>query len=250
LGADCHSSVRLLTRNRSSRAFLPFASSAQGLHRPERMKLTVRAKTASVKVDCCDDPAVRILRLEKENARLKRSVARLRVFRSMAYRDALTEMWNRRYFEERLKEEFSRAERAGASRSFSVAVIDINGFKEINDQHGHLVGDEVLRWVGAFLVANLRAHDVACRTGGDEFMVLLPDLSAADVGQVIARLQEQLDRSNADRTFPVSLSIGSASWPDVSQSCEMLLARADAAMYQDKRGKRAARTMESFRSAA
>jgi len=210
----------------------------------------VRAKKASVKVDCRDDSAVRLLQLEKENARLKRSLARLRIFRAMAYRDPLTNMWNRRYFEERLKEEFSRAERAGTARSFSVAVIDINGFKDINDQHGHLVGDEVLRWVGAFLAANLRAHDVACRTGGDEFMVLLPDLSAADAGQVIARLRAQLDHSNADRTLPVSLSIGSASWPDVSQSCETLLARADAAMYQDKRGRRVPRPIEVYRTAA
>jgi diguanylate cyclase (GGDEF)-like protein len=104
--------------------------------------------------------------------------------------------------------------------------------------------------VGAFLVANLRAHDVACRTGGDEFMVLLPDLSAADAGQVIGRLRAQLDRSNAERDLPVSLSIGSASWPDVSQSCEMLLARADAAMYQDKRGRKALRTIEVYRTAA
>ena len=210
----------------------------------------VRAKKASVKVDCRDDSAVRLLQLEKENARLKRSLARLRIFRAMAYRDPLTNMWNRRYFEERLKEEFSRAERAVTARSFSVAVIDINGFKDINDQHGHLVGDDVLRWVGAFLVANLRAHDVACRTGGDEFMVLLPDLSAADAGQVIGRLRAQLDRSNAERDLPVSLSIGSASWPDVSQSCEMLLARADAAMYQDKRGRKALRTIEVYRTAA
>jgi diguanylate cyclase (GGDEF)-like protein len=214
------------------------------------MKSMVRAKKASLKVDCRDDSATRLLRLEKENARLKRSLARLRIFRSMAYRDPLTDMWNRRYFEERLKEEFSRAERAGATRCFSVAVIDVNGFKDINDQHGHLVGDEVLRWVGAFLVANLRAHDVACRTGGDEFMVLLPDLSAADAGQVIGRLRAQLDRSNVDRSVPVSLSIGSASWSDASQNCEMLLARADAAMYQDKRGRRALQTIEVFRTAA
>ena len=214
------------------------------------MKSMDRVKKASVKVGSHDDSAVRVLRLERENARLKRSLARLRIFRSMAYRDPLTNMWNRRYFEERLKEEFSRAERAGTARCFSVAVIDVNAFKDINDQHGHLVGDDVLRWVGAFLVANLRAHDVACRTGGDEFMVLLPDLSAADAGQVIGRLRAQLDRSNAERDLPVSLSIGSASWPDVSQSCEMLLARADAAMYQDKRGRRVPRPIEVYRTAA
>jgi diguanylate cyclase (GGDEF)-like protein len=214
------------------------------------MKSTARAKEASVKAESHDLSTVQISRLERENARLKRSLARLRVFRSMAYRDPLTGMWNRRYFEERLKEEFSRAARAGTNRSFSVAVIDVNGFKRINDEHGHLVGDEVLRWVGTFLVTNLRAHDIACRTGGDEFMVLLPDLAAVDAGQVIGRLRAQLKRSNADRALPVSLSIGSASWPDGSPSCEMLVARADAAMYEDKRGRRLPQTIESYRSAA
>ena len=146
-----------------------------------------------------DNLLERVSRLEEQNARLRRSVARLRIYRNMAYRDPLTGMWNRRYFEERLREESSRAQRAGNGRCFSVVIIDINGFKEINDQYGHLMGDELLKWVGDFLTTQLRTHDVACRTGGDEFMLLLPDLSATDAVRVIARLRLQLRQANLGR---------------------------------------------------
>jgi len=203
--------------------------------------------------------ADRILHLEEQNARLKRSVARLRVYRNLAYRDPLTGLWNRRYFEERFKEEFSRAERAGIGRSFSVVIVDLNGFKEINDRYGHLVGDELLKWVGGFLTTHLRTHDVACRTGGDEFMLLLPDVAAADAVRVIDRLRAQLRQANLGRTVPASLSIGSASWPQVSGSCDMLLARADAdmllaradaAMYADKRAQKNSPRQKDYRKAA
>jgi diguanylate cyclase (GGDEF)-like protein len=195
----------------------------------------------SPKADAATDLAAEIARLERQNVTLKRAIARLQVYRAMAYRDPLTGLWNRRYFEERLKEEFSRSRRAGAGRRFSVAVIDINGFKEINDQHGHQAGDTMLKWVGEFLVAHLRTHDVACRTGGDEFMLLLPDLSNEDCAPVIGRLRDQLARSNDGRSVPVSLSIGWASWPQISEGCEKMLEVADAAMYEDKRAQKAAR---------
>lgn len=181
-----------------------------------------------------------IARLARQNANLRREIARLQVYRSMAYRDPLTGLWNRRFFDERLKEEFSRSQRAGIERKFSVLVIDINGFKDINDEHGHQAGDTVLRWVGEFLVKHLRTHDVPCRAGGDEFMVLLPDLSSGDCEAVLARLRDHLARANVGRAIPVSLSIGWASWPEVPESCEKILDFADTAMYADKRQQKAA----------
>ncbi|HEX7506241.1 MAG TPA: GGDEF domain-containing protein [Polyangia bacterium] len=214
------------------------------------MNLLIPTKKDPMQAYESGDLSERVLHLEEQNARLRRSVARLRVYRNMAYRDPLTGLWNRRYFEERLKEEFSRAERAGVGRSFSVGIVDLNGFKEINDQHGHLVGDEVLKWVGNFLTTRLRTHDVACRTGGDEFMLLLPDLSAADAVHVIARLRVQLREANLGLLVPVSLSIGSASWPEVSKGCDMLLASADAAMYEDKRAQKSRLRQRDYRSAA
>jgi len=200
---------------------------------PRRKPATENANATS--------PEAQIARLAKQNATLKREIARLQVYRAMAYRDPLTALWNRRFFEERLKEEFSRSRRAGGERRFSVAVIDINGFKEINDEHGHQAGDNLLKWVGEFLVAHLRTHDVPCRTGGDEFMVLLPDLSATDCQPVISRLRQKLAEANVGRPIPVSLSIGTASWPEVSESCDKLLHVADHAMYEDKRQQKALR---------
>lgn len=182
-----------------------------------------------------------VARLLRQNATLRREIAKLQVFRSMAYRDPLTGLWNRRFFEERLREEFSRSRRAGGDRRFSVAIVDINGFKDVNDENGHQAGDAMLKWVGEFLSTQLRTHDVPCRTGGDEFMVLLPDLSAADCQMVIARLRLKLAEANQGREIPVSLSIGTASYPEISESCERLLDTADAAMYEDKRSQKALR---------
>lgn len=221
---------------------------------PTKKTVTKGANGAIAAAAAATDLTAEIARLERQNLTLKRAIARLQVYRAMAYRDPLTGLWNRRYFEERLKEEFSRSRRAGKGRRFSVAIIDINGFKEINDQHGHQAGDEVLRWVGEFLSAHLRTHDVPCRTGGDEFMLLLPDLSAEDCAPVIARLRDQLTQANHGRAIPVSLSIGTASWPEVPQSCEKLLEIADAAMYADKRRQKSAgggvpRTSEETRTA-
>jgi len=205
------------------------------------MSLLMPRKKSPASRPASNSTEAQIARLAKQNATLKREIARLQVYRAMAYRDPLTALWNRRFFEERLKEEFSRSRRAGAERKFSVAVIDINGFKEINDEHGHQAGDNLLKWVGEFLVAHLRTHDVPCRTGGDEFMVLLPDLSEADCEPVISRLRQQLAATNESRAIPVSLSIGTASWPEISDSCDKMLEIADAAMYEDKRQQKAMR---------
>lgn len=90
---------------------------------------------------------------------MKRELARLQVYRAMAYRDPLTGLWNRRYCEERLKEELGRSQRAGLGRRFSVMVLDLNDFKATNDRYGHPVGDSVLKDVGQFLVTHLRGHE-------------------------------------------------------------------------------------------
>jgi diguanylate cyclase (GGDEF)-like protein len=180
-----------------------------------------------------------LARLTRENAALKRELARLEVYRAMAYRDPLTGLWNRRYFEERLKEELGRSQRAGLGRRFSVMVLDLNDFKATNDRFGHPVGDSVLKDVGQFLVTHLRGHDVACRTGGDEFSVLLPDLSADDCGHLVDRLRSRLVTTNGERRIPIALSLGTASWPEAGDSVEALLTRADDAMYADKNKQKA-----------
>jgi diguanylate cyclase (GGDEF)-like protein len=191
--------------------------------------------------------ATQLARLSRENAALKRELARLQVYRAMAYRDPLTGLWNRRYFEERLNEELSRSQRAGLGRRFSVMVLDLNDFKATNDRYGHPAGDAVLKDVGEFLVTHMRHHDVASRTGGDEFSVLLPDLSAEDCGHLVDRLRGGLDTANAERRIPIFLSIGTASWPEAGDTVDALLTRADEAMYADKHRQRAKRVPASGR---
>jgi diguanylate cyclase (GGDEF)-like protein len=174
-------------------------------------------------------------RLARENAQLRREIARLEVYRAMAYRDPLTGLWNRRYFEDRLQEELSRSRRAGPQRRFSLMAIDLDDFKSVNDVHGHAGGDAVLREVGEFLIAHLRNHDIACRTGGDEFSIILPDLSVADCGSLVERLQAARASANLSVSVPISLSIGTASWPEAGDSMDELLAHADQDMYAVKR---------------
>jgi two-component system cell cycle response regulator len=168
----------------------------------------------------------------------------------MAYRDPLTGLWNRRYLEERLAEEHSRSERAGTGRRFSLLVVDLNDFKTINDEQGHPVGDAVLKWAGEFLHAHLRTHDVPCRTGGDEFAVILPDVGVEGAVRLVARLREQLAAANREREIPVGMSLGVATWPDAGGTVAELIAHADEEMYADKRRQKAAAEVLAASSAA
>jgi len=213
------------------------------------MKLATAKKTGT-RQRPEEDLEGQLVRLSRQNAVLRKEIARLQAYRAMAYRDPLTALWNRRFFEERLKEEISRSQRAGSSRKFSVMIIDINDFKDINDTHGHQTGDRLLKWVAAFLTDHLRTHDVPCRTGGDEFAVLLPDLSSEDCGRIMSRLRDQLAAANAGRDIPVNLSLGTASWPEEGTSAEILIARADEAMYADKRRQKAAKAMSTAGAAS
>jgi len=172
--------------------------------------------------------------LTRENASLRKELSRLEVFRTLAYRDPLTGLWNRRYFEERWGEELSRAERT-PDRQVSVMVIDVNDLKVINDVHGHPTGDRVLAWVATFLRSGVRAHDVCCRTGGDEFAVILPDVGRDGREMLIGRLRRALVDANSVQRPNVGLSIGAVSYPTDGRGAEELIERADAAMYHDKR---------------
>ena len=150
--------------------------------------------------------------------------------RGQALRDPLTGLYNRRYMEDAL-ERFARlAEREG--REFSVIMIDLDHFKRLNDQFGHAKGDAVLRDSAALIVHQLRETDVACRYGGEELIVLLPDCGlemAASKAEQIRMSIESLSQANGAR---VSASLGVASTP--AASSKDLIALADAALYQAK----------------
>jgi diguanylate cyclase (GGDEF)-like protein len=182
--------------------------------------------------DCMS--SVAIAEILRENAELRRTLAELQHLRELAHRDALTGLWNRRYFEKRMAEELSRTRRDPSGR-FTLVIVDLNNMKQINDCFGHDVGDRTLKWVSNFLQSNLREYDVTCRLGGDEFALLLPDAGCDDTAHLLSRLRARLAAANASRDIPVGLSFGAATYPEQGITDAALFVNADAAMYQDKR---------------
>lgn len=160
---------------------------------------------------------------------------------SMVLTDPLTGCLNRRGFDQALAREVARSERAGSD--MAVLALDLDHFKEINDVHGHLVGDEVLRAVGALLIQTARAGDIVARIGGEEFAVVLPDTSSASAYKVAERIRELMDQHQFSPTKPtaeplhITTSIGVVSGsPDLGDDyMELFMARADAALYHAKR---------------
>ncbi|MFB3814440.1 MAG: diguanylate cyclase [Terriglobales bacterium] len=157
--------------------------------------------------------------------------------RQLAYRDGLTGIFNRRFFELRILEELERAKRY--ELAFSVLMIDLDGLKALNDEFGHLLGDEALRQISSILGASLRKADVVCRYGGDEFAVLLPETA----GENALRVADKLRRSVCDWEFPgvprpVSISIGAACFPQHGRTRDVLVKAADDALYRAKQAGR------------
>lgn len=156
--------------------------------------------------------------------------------RTMATRDELTALYNRRYMLEWFEREVRRAARK--SSELGVLMMDVDRFKSFNDAHGHAAGDEVLHEFGRLLRAQFREEDIVCRYGGEEFVVVLPEL---DSRAVRARAEELLREVRALQVrfagkllAPVTASVGVAMFPVDGETTKSLLARADAAMYRAK----------------
>ena len=185
------------------------------------------------------DLGFEIGRLKSENAELRQEVAELRVLREAAYRDPVTGLRNRRYFEERLTEELARLARY-PEKTGSVLVVDLDDFKAVNDTYGHLAGDQILREAAALMSQTLRLEDVCCRFGGDEFAVILPETAGGAAICVIDRIMSAQALRNATTSLPLFLSIGAASWPADGRDAASLVTAADQTMYTQKvEGKRA-----------
>jgi len=180
----------------------------------------------------------RMRRLQADNVRLKRELEQLQELAREAHVDPLTRLPNRRFFEGRLAEELSRASR-DATYVGAVLVVDVNELKVVNDELGHAAGDAILIEIGTALRGALRAPDVCARTGGDEFMILLPDTDAPGARTVMARLRSAVIRAGSRRNVPASISVGAATWPADGRDATVLIDKADRRMYAEKR--RAAR---------
>jgi diguanylate cyclase (GGDEF)-like protein len=153
--------------------------------------------------------------------------------RQLAYRDGLTGVFNRRYFESRLIEEITRAARYGGG--VSVLMIDLDHFKKINDDFGHMLGDDVLRTVSTIFLRNLRKVDVVCRYGGEEFAVVLPATQGGSAAMVAEKLRRSVVSAQyAGVSFPVTVSIGVAEFPANGITRDDIVGAADTALYQAK----------------
>lgn len=164
------------------------------------------------------------------SALLAREMHRRREAEEDAMVDALTGISNRKAFERRLDLEWKRAERYG--RSLGLLLLDLDGFKQVNDIHGHAAGDVVLREVAERLDQRMRDTDLVARIGGDEFAVICPETGARDLESISNHLAEAATR---DLTNPVGVSIGVAEYRPGDPSMDELIDRADQAMYRVKR---------------
>lgn len=153
--------------------------------------------------------------------------------RQEAIRDPLTNLFNRRFMEESLTRELQRAARL--NHPMAVVMIDIDHFKIFNDTYGHSTGDEVLRRLAEIINENIRLSDIACRYGGEEFVLILPDLSATDAVTRMENLRNSVSHfSMGYNAHSLTISIGIAEFPAHGTGSDILLLRADQALYQAK----------------
>ena len=166
-----------------------------------------------------------------DNARLYEKV------QAQAITDFLTGVNNHRYLRDRLDEELARTNRGGLS--FSVMMLDLDGFAVFNDTYGHPAGDAVLRNVASAIATACRATDIVGRYGGDEFMVILPQTNKTQAKRLAKRIQSRLSQERfaigeEEAEVPVSVSIGIASCPEDGDRAERLILEADTALYESK----------------
>jgi diguanylate cyclase (GGDEF)-like protein len=153
--------------------------------------------------------------------------------------DGLTELHNKRFFTETLEKEIARSKRY--ERTLSLVLFDIDHFKRINDTYGHLAGDAVLRQLGALVKSRVRHTDLPARTGGEEFAIILPEVGAPGAAQMADKLRRSIEETSfrfEGTVVPVTVSLGVAEWDPSIQDPDELVKRADAKLYEAKRGGR------------
>lgn len=150
--------------------------------------------------------------------------------------DPLTEVYNHRYFQQRLNEEIARAERNKSP--LALIFVDVDHFKEYNDQNGHVMGDQALKKTAAFLDEVTRVHDVVCRYGGDEFVIILPECDAINAAVISERLVNSFNLldlpGRMSSNVNLTLSMGVSDYPNYSLDMEELIHQADRALYMAK----------------
>jgi diguanylate cyclase (GGDEF)-like protein len=180
-----------------------------------------------------------IAALEKDNRRLEAALAELSRKEStsnyLAYHDGLTDLPNRRLLMDRFQQATANADRH--QKHVALLFLDLNRFKRVNDQYGHSTGDKVLQAVAGRIQLMVRATDTACRYGGDEFAIMMPDLENATIAANVAeKIQDRLAYPYEvdDASIFLQSSFGISIYPRDGIVWDTLLRHADAAMYRSK----------------
>lgn len=159
--------------------------------------------------------------------------------REQAIHDPLTGLYNRQHLNEFFDREVKLAERR--HHSIGVVIADLDHFKAVNDTYGHLAGDEVLKTVGRLIKNSYRASDIHCRYGGEEFLIVLPDMEGGLAFERTERLRVAIENTHiqfAAALIPVTASFGLATYPEHGENRDTLIAAADCALYAAKSGGR------------
>lgn len=154
--------------------------------------------------------------------------------KELARRDPLTDSLNRRSFFDLAEHEINRSRRYGLP--MTVAYIDLDNFKAVNDQLGHQTGDDLLMTVVSTIRSHIRSSDILARFGGDEFVILLPDTPGEAALKFLNKLHDHLDQAMAHKGWPVSFSIGAATFRTVPATVDEVIRHADELMYTVKHG--------------
>jgi diguanylate cyclase (GGDEF)-like protein len=176
-----------------------------------------------------------VLMVNTVSDQLAVAISHARLFKQVqtqAMTDALTGLYNHRYFQERLERETKLADRN--NDSVSLILLDLDHLKKINDTHGHRSGDAALRHVSRTMLSTVREVDICARYGGEEFVIVLPQCGGEDALQVADRLRESIASVPVSGIGQVTASIGVATYPAWAKSKEELIEMADRAMYLAK----------------
>jgi diguanylate cyclase (GGDEF)-like protein len=192
------------------------------------------AYTRAAGAQFSSDDLRRLSELAERAAPAIENARRFREARMLADLDALTGLHNRRYFHETLAREISRAHRYG--RQLSLVVADVDGFKGINDRIGHLAGDAVLAEAAERVRQGVRASDVPCRIGGDEFAVILPEAGMDEARRLVLRMRQAFAAKPFPHAGRVGISAGLAELQPQDDAAS-IFQRADESMYAAKEGR-------------
>ena len=213
---------------------LPLMLTAHELHGFSAHVRAVTAELESAFAAKAAQQQLRFFRQELEQGQADAS-ARIAALSEVVIKDVLTGLLNRRGGSEALVRESARVDRGGSR--LSVALFDVDQFKRINDQHGHAVGDQALAEVGRVIARLQRASDIAIRWGGDEFLVLLPNIDEQGARAFAERVRSALERVQFPNVWGVSISVGTTEM-SVGESIEDTIGRADQLLYKAKAASR------------